>query len=490
MLNRVSVVVFSLAFLSLSLFLVKDTFGRHMDDPLGYCDAGWCWNANKNISTGPIGDTVVPSLYGESLTYGIDTAVSPCEDHFSFVNGGWRSVAVLPPRKQGGMRVETFFNHTYRTMLERIEKGLLSAQSNYATTDNPTVRALGTFFESCMVADSLEPDYFKRRKPDSTARDSTRTEKCVSRSLYYMGGASGQLFAQQLISTGAVHRMEKLLEALKVQVVKRIDENTIMSEVEKDYARDRLNKLILRVGIPEEMVDFSGLKLSPVDYHENKKTIGTFYNMQWVDGIGGNMRERWKASLLTPNAFYMPMDHAIEIPSVMFSPPFFYADGDDYLNFAGVGTVIGHEIFHSIAQQLPLIESHEMKSEIDSFKVFNTSMGTLDGWTANGERTFSEDVADLGGGRVAYAAWKSFSSYDTAKNSVVDGYTAEQRFFIAMGRVWRSKWIGGAPNHDVHAPYFARVNATVMQIPEFSTAFGCKPGDKMYVAPEKLSRIW
>lgn len=435
--------------------------------------------------------TLLDSSDPASLRHGMDTMVSPCDDFFLFVNGGWWKEARIPPSTDKGRQMAYLMTYARMKMMERLEFLLDSSRAVITTTEDPTLKTLGVFYESCMSAPELEPNYYKLRNPSAYVRDSTRSEQCLQRTMYYMAGAAGQAFVQDLQRSGAVERMEKMLSALRVAVEEKLRNNSIMSNDEKDYALERLNKLILRVGIPEELLDLSGLELSPDNYEANKDAITSFDNTLWANSLGGNVREKWKASLLIPNAFYMPRDHAIEIPTLMFSPPFFFSDGEDLLNFAGVGHIIGHEIFHSIAPQLPLVQNPRMKDEIDSFKEFNTSMGTFDGWEANGRRTFNEDVADLGGTRIAYNAWKTTVSNDPDYTpQVIDGFTPDQRFFIAMARIWRSKWTKDGIHRGPHAPNFARVKSAAMQNRGFQKAFGCKPGDPMYLSEDKLSRIW
>lgn len=438
-------------------------------------------------------DTITPPIYAIDLRYGMDTSVSPCHDFYGFVNNGWRSEAVLPVRKKGehGMQMVTMFSHVNRSLEKRLTFILDSARTVYSTTDDPTLKALGEFYESCMVADTLESPLVPRFNKDTMEKEPSRQEQCLSRVRAQLGSAAGQYFAEQLIRNGSVERMEQLLASLKEQVISILKENQLMTPQERVAAIERVQRLVLRVGIPDDRIDYTLLELDPNDYHRNKVTILNFFNSQWVSEIGSDVREKWKLSLLTPNAVYMPYDHAIEIPTLMFSPPFFYETGEDLRNFAGIGYVIGHEIFHSVTPQLRLMEDTRMNQEIEKFIEFNTSMGELDSWLANGRRTFNEDVADLGGGRVAYRAWQSvLTQEDKVIDSLVEGFTADQRFFIAMGRIWRSKWAGGAPNRDVHAPHFARVNATAMQVPEFSGAFACQEGDRMYLPPHELSKIW
>lgn len=436
-------------------------------------------------------DTLVLGMFTTDPTHGLDTTVSPCDDFFLFVNGGWRNSVTLPDTQYSSRQMVTAFTYANKRMQRRLDTLLDTARLRYATMKDPTLKVLGTFYESCMVADSLEPNYLPRRESKLPVRDSTRAEQCRHRILRYLGAAAGQAFADELQRSGAVTRMENLLEALRTAVADRLTAHSLLSDDEKEYALNRLRKLILRVGIPKERIEYETLALSATDFHGNINAIAVFRNAQWAGSIGDQIRERWKASLLTPNAYYMPRDHAIEIPTLVFTPPFFYEHGDDLLNFAGVGYIIGHEIFHSLAAQLVLLENPKMKSEIEGFKAFNTGMGSLDSWKANGKNSFNEDIADLGGSRIAYQAWKStLHANPNYSPDTIDGYTPDQRFYLTMGRVWRSKWSELGIRSSPHAPNFARVNAVAMQSPEFKTAFGCKDGDKMFVSNDGMSRIW
>lgn len=456
---------------------------------------------NGRVDSLIVVDTVSPSMFIEgSLRYGIDTAAEPCDDFYTYVNGDWRSKAVLPNHNNARFKMAATFDYAFDRMLKRMDVLLDSARVEINNLTDPALRAVGTFYESCMSADTLEnpkvirstPPPMMGRGPVDTVfqyvKDTTREEKCRNRVLYYLGDAAGQTYAQQLIASGSVTHMEEILSNIRREVIERIEHNSIMSASEKKYALERFSRLGLRVGIPAQMVDYSVLKLKPDDYEGNKKEILSFNNLQWAHTLGANTRELWKRSLLQPNASYNLFDHAIEVPPVMFSPPFFYHNGPEALNYAGIGYIIGHEIFHSIAPQIFDMESEEMKSELERFKVFNSSLGELDGWKADGKQSLNEDIADLGGAKAAYSAWRASQKLKN-HNDMVEGYTQEQLYFIGIGRVWRAAWQGVPPKMP-HAPNFARANGIAKQMPEFAHAFGCKAGNPMHMPKDSLSRIW
>ncbi len=437
-------------------------------------------------------DTVAPSIEGPTIAYGIDTTVSPCDDFYEYANGGWRKAVVFPKNWKPHRHAWTHFHEIGRKTQARMEHVIDSAYRVRNSTDNSALKVIGIFYESCLTTDSLEVVLGKRPKKDTTQKDSTRAQQCVQRVLRHLGSASGQVFTEDFVGNNSVQRMNALLTSIKVAAQDQLGRNTLMSAEEIVDLQKRLEKLYLRVGIPETKVDYSQLTLSPTAYDANKDAIANFNTVRFVSAIGGDAREKWKASLFNANAFYNPAEHAIEVPPAMFLPPFFDISADDALNFASVGYVISHEIFHSLATQLGQSANPTVKVEIDSFKARNSELGAVDGWKTNGARTYNEDIADLGGIRVAYNAWKTSIAKDRkAQTQMIDGFTPDQRFFLGFGQIWRAKWTNMTTgNGNVHAAYFARINGMVMQMPEFAAAFGCKVGDRMVLPAEKRSKLW
>ncbi len=441
---------------------------------------------------GNVNDTIAPPIEGPTIAYGLDTTVSPCDDFYEYANGGWRKAVVFPKSWKPHQQLWTHFHESGRKTQARMERVIDSAYRVRNSTNNSALKVIGIFYESCLTADSLEVVLNKRPQKDSTKKDSTRAAQCVQRVLRYLGAASGQIFAEDVVSNSSVQRMKALLASIKAAAHEQLERNTLLSADEIAELQKRLDRLYLRVGIPETKIDYTRLTLSPNAYNANKDAIANFNTISFVSEIGGDAREKWKMSLLTANAFYNQSEHAVEVPPAMFLPPFFDASADDALNFASAGYVIGHEMFHGLATQLGQSANPAVKVEIDSFQARNSELGTVEGWMTSGARTYDEDIADLGGIHVAYNAWKKSIAEDRkAQTRMIDGFTPEQRFFLSFGRVWRAKWTGlTAANNGVHAASFARINGMVMQMPEFATAFGCKSDDRMVLPAEKRSKLW
>ncbi len=442
---------------------------------------------------GSLTDSVTPSIYSPDLNYGMDTSISPCDDFYEYVNGGWRKEVKFPEgTPYNRMFWNNFFDSPIRTY-SKLKEIMGEVHKTYETSSDPIVRLVGTFYNSCLVSDSLETSIalrLRNRKKD--VKDSTREDMCISRTRKYLGGAVGEMFAHKLDEVKSMEKMRMMLASIKAEVVNLVSAHTLMTEEDRKNTIARLEKLYLRVGIPDKLTDYSGLNLSADNYFENKNIIANFNTVRSANRIGTDMRELWKMGSFTANAFYSPSEHAIEVPPAMFIPPFFEPERDEALSYAASGVIIGHEIFHSLAAQLATSENPLMVAEIDSFKAMNSRLGTVDGWSTDGNRTYNEDIADLGGVKASYGAWKKKMEKDTKMKAMkIDGFTPDQRFFIAYGRLWRGKWaVESAPNGNVHAAFFARINGMVRQMPEFAEAFGCKEGDKMVLPKSQLSKLW
>ncbi len=437
-------------------------------------------------------DSVTPSIYSPDLNYGMDTTVSPCDDFYEYVNGGWRKQVKFPSSMPANRIFwNNFFDSPLRTYA-KLKEMMADVQKSYETSPDPMVKLVGTFYQSCLTADSLETSFASRLRKRNDVKDSTREDMCISRTRKYLGGAVGEMFAHKLDEVKSMEKMRVMLASIKAEIVNLVANHKLMTEADRNNTVVRLKKLYLRVGIPDQLTDYSGLNISADDYFGNKDSIANFKTVRSANQIGSDMRELWKMGSFTANAFYSPSEHAIEVPPAMFIPPFFDPELDEALSYAVSGVIIGHEIFHSLASQLATSENPVMLAEIDSFKAMNSRLGTVDGWSTDGNRTYNEDIADLGGVKASYAAWEKNLLRDKKMvNTQIDGFTPSQRFFIAYGRLWRGKWSSDAAlNGNVHAAFFARINGIVKQMPQFAAAFGCREGDKMVLPESKLSKLW
>jgi len=213
----------------------------------------------------------------------------------------------------------------------------------------------------------------------------------------------------------------------------------------------------------------------------------------------------WFMSPPTVNAYYNPTSNEITFPAGIMQPPFYFSGADDAVNYAAIGAVIGHELTHGFDDQgSQFDEEGNMKdwwtsSDKDRF-LSKTKMvvDQFNGYVAidtlhiNGELTLGENIADLGGLSISYAAFQKTAQAKEGKT--IDGFTPNQRFFLSWAQIWRTNYTPAAlkkqVNTNPHSPGKFRGNGPLTNLPEFYQAFGVKEGDKMWVSPEKRAKIW
>jgi putative endopeptidase len=216
-------------------------------------------------------------------------------------------------------------------------------------------------------------------------------------------------------------------------------------------------------------------------------------------------RSEWGMTPPTINAYYNPTGNEIVFPAAILQPPFFDPDGDMAINYGGIGGTIGHELTHGFddsgrrydgtgkltdwwtAEDAAKFEAQAKKlgAQYNAFEV-------LPGAKINGELTMGENIADLGGLLLALDAYHT--SLHGKPAPIIDGLTGDQRVFLGWAQVWRGKTRDDALRQqlvsDPHSPERARVDVPMRNVDAFYAAFGLKPGDAMYVAPENRVRIW
>jgi predicted metalloendopeptidase len=216
-------------------------------------------------------------------------------------------------------------------------------------------------------------------------------------------------------------------------------------------------------------------------------------------------REEWSMTPQTVNAYYSPLKNEIVFPAAILQPPFFDLNADDAVNYGAIGAVIGHEIGHGFDDQGSKFDGDgNLKSwwtDVDrrNFEARTKALiaqydayEPLPGHKVNGAFTIGENIGDLGGLSIAHKAYLLSLAGKPAPE--IDGFTADQRFFMGWAQVWRRKYrdenLLSRLKSDPHSPSEYRCNGVVINVPAFYTAFDVKEGDKMYLAPEKRVKIW
>ncbi|NGZ87449.1 M13 family metallopeptidase [Duganella aceris] len=333
-----------------------------------------------------------------------------------------------------------------------------------------------------------------------------RWKRAVNATDGALGESLGKLYVAQHFPAERKARMEALVANLLAAFKQSIETLDWMSPETKVQAQAKLAKFTVKIGYPNKWRDYSRLVVAKDDLVGNIHRSREFEYNKEVSKLGKPIdRDEWGMTPQTVNAYYNPELNEIVFPAVILQPPFFDADADDAVNYGGIGAVIGHEISHGFDDQGAQYDGDGnlrdwwTKADHKNFaaktrmlvKQYN-GYSPVKGYHVNGELTLGENIADNSGAAIAYKAY--LISLGGKPAPVIDGLSGEQRFYMGFGQVWRSK-IRDAQQivylkSDPHSPDQFRANGTVRNQPGFYSAFGVKPGDKMYLAPKDRVIMW
>lgn len=339
-------------------------------------------------------------------------------------------------------------------------------------------------------------------------QDRPRWKRAVSLVSGTLGEAIGKLYVDKYFPASSKERMLELVHNLQTALGQRIDEATWMSAPTKAQAKDKLANFIIKIGYPDKWKDYSGLQVNDsLSLYENLQKIA-----RWAtdDEIAKHVNKKvdkteWGMTPQTINAYYNPTTNEICFPAAILQPPFFDPTADDAANYGAIGGVIGHEMSHGFDDQGAQFDKYgnqhnwwtaQDKKNFDArTKVLAdwfSSFEVLPGVKVNGKQTLGENIGDNGGLNIAFRALQN--SLKKNPLPVKDGFTPEQRFFLAWGRVWASNMTDELVKYlltvDVHSPNYARVNGALPMIDAWYTAFNVKKGNKMFVPKNKRAHIW
>jgi len=323
-----------------------------------------------------------------------------------------------------------------------------------------------------------------------------------------MGEAIGQLYVEKYFPEEAKLRMQQLVKNLQTALGERIDAQTWMSQETKVKAHEKLDAFYVKVGYPDKWKDYSKLSIDPSkNYMENMEVCARF---GWQDEIDRKFNKpvdntEWFMTPQTVNAYYNPTTNEICFPAGILQYPFFDMNADDAFNYGAIGVVIGHEMTHGFDDQGRQFskegnfENWWTDADAEQFKqrtqvaidYFN-KIEVLPGLFANGELTQGENIADHGGLQISYQAFKNATKDAPLPDK--DGFTPEQRFFLAYAGVWagniREEEMRNRTKSDPHSLGKWRVNGALPHIDAWYEAFNVMPENAMYVAPEARISIW
>lgn len=336
--------------------------------------------------------------------------------------------------------------------------------------------------------------------------DRPRWKRAVESVEEGLGEALGQLYVAKYFPPAAKERMENLIRNLQIALGERIDVQDWMSNETKKVAHEKLDAFYVKVGYPDKWKDYSDLEIGSC-YLRNMLAIN-----EWAikDMIKTKLnkpvdKDEWYMTPQTVNAYYNPTTNEICFPAGILQPPFFDMKADDAFNYGAIGVVIGHEMTHGFDDQgskydkdgnLKTWWSEEdtkrFEERIGVMREYHNKIEVLPGLNANGSLTLGENMADHGGLMVSFQAFRNATADFPLKE--IDGFTPEQRFFLAYANVWaqniRDEEIRKRVKSDPHQLGMWRVNGQLPHIDAWYDAFGITEKDPMFVPKEKRVTIW
>ena len=321
-----------------------------------------------------------------------------------------------------------------------------------------------------------------------------------------IGEASGKLYVAKYFPPKAKARIDDLVANLLKAYAQSVDQLSWMSEATKVEARAKLRKINVKIGYPRRWRDYSKLVISPTDLPGNVKRGVKFENDRKLAQLGGPIdRDEWQMTAPTVNAYYDPQLNEIVFPAGILQLPVFNPDAEGAFNYGATGATIGHEISHGFDDEGSQFDSDgnlrdwwtaedhaKFKAKTDKLVAEYGRFEPVPGFHVNGELTLGENIADIAGIEIAYKAY--IASLNGRAPPVIDGMSADQRFYIGYAQSWLSKTRDAAlielVKSNPHAPEKYRVNGVVVHMPSFYDAFPVKSGDKMYLRPEDRVTLW
>ena len=321
-----------------------------------------------------------------------------------------------------------------------------------------------------------------------------------------IGEGLGKLYVARYFPPESKARMDALVQNLLAAYQESIDRLDWMSPETKKEAQAKLAKFMLKIGYPTRWRDYSELEIRRDDLVGNEMRARSFEYRRNIAKLGKPIdRDEWGLTPQTINAYYNPELNEIVFPAAVLQPPFFDPQADDAVNYGAIGAIIGHEISHGFDDQGSQYDGNgnlrvwwtdedrrrfgeKTKALIAQYSAY----APVKGYNVNGALTLGENIADNSG--LAIAAKAYHLSLHGKPAPVIDGLTGDQRLYLGFAQAWQEKnrdeTIIAQVKSDPHSPGEFRANGTLMNQTGFDEAFGVKPGDGMYLPPEKRVRIW
>ena len=338
-----------------------------------------------------------------------------------------------------------------------------------------------------------------------------RDERALANLNNSIGEALGKLYVDAKFPPEAKAKAEEMIENVMLGFEKRINALEWMSPETKLKAIEKLDKMTVKIAYPDKWKDYSELDVKSIEdggsYFQNTINIAKWNFKENMDKLGKEVdRTEWGMAPQVVNAYFNPVNNEIVFPAAILQPPFYNYQADEAVNYGGIGAVIGHEISHCFDDSGARFDADGnlnnwwTDQDLEQFTALGkrlidqySAVVAIDDVNLNGEFTLGENIGDLGGINAAYDGLQIFYEKN-GKPEAIDGFTAEQRFYMSWGTIWRTKTRDEALKNqiktDPHAPGMYRAFMPLQNVDAFYTAFNIVEGDKMYINPEDRVKIW
>jgi putative endopeptidase len=320
-----------------------------------------------------------------------------------------------------------------------------------------------------------------------------------------IGDALGKLYVERFFPASSKAAIQGMVDNIKDAFAERIDALDWMAPATKQEATAKVESMAVGIGYPDTWADYSDVELSPDTAYANKQAAERLHYRQQLAKIGKPLDNgEWWMNAQLVNAVNLPVQNGLNFPAAILQRPFYDPKADPAFNYGAIGGVIGHEISHSFDDAGAAFDSTGLMrnwwtdADLQVFRRKTKALSNqydlyeaLPGLNVNGNLTLGENIADVAGLQAAYDAYRA--SLNGEEAPVIDGFTGDQRFFIAYAQAWATKFRDAALRQriatDGHAPGNFRA-LTVRNLDAWYDAFDVKEGDELYLPPEKRVRIW
>lgn len=335
----------------------------------------------------------------------------------------------------------------------------------------------------------------------------TREREAVEVTNNILGEALAPIYVEKHFDQAKIAMIENMIGNVRKAFHQHLDETAWMSNDTKEGIREKLDDIKIKVGYPKKFEDYQGLEIKSDDLVGNVKRARLFNYQKELEKVGQPIdRDAWHMLPQSVNAYYNPQLNEIVFPAAILNPPYFDSEAENAINYGGIGAVIAHEIGHAFDDKNSRLDKKgrggkdawdakdrkefekRTKALIEQYNQYEAAKGHK----VNGKLNTGENISDFLGLAMAHRAYKM--SLNGQPAPVLDGFSADQRFYMGWAQVWRSKsnpeYVILNLNSSAHSPNPVRGNGAVRNHAKFFEAFGIQPGDKMYLAEKDRVVVW